>query len=147
MRRSLRMIPVILLGSFAIAYVLARPGLAQRVPHLAILEFPFGALLIGLLLWAALARREKRAPPVAWRKHEQVVRTLPDPALEADARILERWIETGDAPEAAGNVLARASSSDPSVQERTRAQFVSSSTHTSSRRKREQLLKKHVEGV
>lgn len=147
MRRSLRMVPVVLMGSLAIAYILARPTLATRVPYLAIIEFPVGAAIVALLLWAALARRERVAPPEPWHKHRQVVRALPDPAMERDLAVLERWLGSGDDPRAAADVVARAVSTDPVVQDRTRADLTEQMSIRASRRKRESLLKKHIEGV
>lgn len=147
MRRSLRLIPVVLMGSFAIAYVLARPGLVARVPHLPILEFPVGAAIVALLLWAALASRRPRVAPAPWRKHAQVVRELPDPALSPDLATLERWVERGEDPAAAADVLARAASTDLREQDRVRAELAEELASRSSRRKREDLLIKHIEGV
>lgn len=145
MRRSLRLIPVALMGSLAIAYVLARPGLRQRIPYLDILEFPVGALVVAILLWAALARRRPETPVVHWRKHAQIVRELPDPALRPDVAALERWVETGEDPLAAADVLARASTHDLAEQERLRAQLAEDLSLKASRRKRESTLKQHLE--
>lgn len=136
-----RLVPVVLLGSLSVSYVLTRPALLARDPHLAIAEFPAGALIVGLLVWAALARRRARAAPEPWRRHEQVVRPLPDPALAADVDALERWVETGDAPEEAAGVLARAASRDPREQERLRGELAPTLAITRSRRKRESILK------
>ena len=145
MRRSLRLIPVALMGSLAIAYVLARPGLLGRIEHLDILEFPIGALVVAILLWAALARRKPEAPAVPWRKHTQIVRELPDPALRPDVAALERWVESGDDPVAAADVLARAKTHDLVEQERLRAKLADDLSLKASRRKRESLLKEHLE--
>lgn len=147
MRRSLslRMIPVILLGSTAIAYVLARPGLAARVPHLAIWEFPVGALLVTILLWAALATRRDLTPLVPWRRHEQIVRALPDPALRADLTTLERWVETGDDPNAVADVVARARTKDRHEQDRVRAELAQILPTLHSRRKRGSALQHELE--
>ena len=145
MRRSLRLIPVALMGSLAIAYVLARPGLIERVAYLDILEFPVGALVVAILLWAALARRKPATPSVPWRKHAQIVRDLPDPALRPDVAALERWVETGADPVAAADVLARAKTHDAVEQERLRAQLAEDLSLKASRRKRESTLKQHLE--
>lgn len=145
MRRSLRLVPVALMGILAVAYVLARPALLGRVQYLDILEFPVGALLIGLLLWAALARRRPERPPIPWRKHAQVVRELPDPALRPDVLALERWLESGEEPGAAADVLARAATHDARELDRLRAEIEREITVKASRRKRESMLKKHLE--
>lgn len=144
MRKALRLVPVALMGSLAVAYMLARPGLALRAPHLTILEFPIGALLVGLLLWMALGRRRATPPPV-WRRHAQVVRQLPDPALAPYLGALERWLETGAAPEAAADVLAKARTNDPREQELHRARLLAVLDSKASRRKRESLLKKEIQ--
>ncbi|HET6405177.1 MAG TPA: hypothetical protein VFH78_11055 [Candidatus Thermoplasmatota archaeon] len=145
MRGWLRLIPVFLMGALAIGYVLVRPGLLGRVPYLDILEFPVGTLVVAILLWAALARRRPKAPPVAWRRHAQVVRDLPDPALRPDVAALERWVHSGEDPSAAADVIARARTHDAVERERLRAQLASELTVKASRRKRESLLKKHLE--
>lgn len=145
MRRWLRLVPVALMGSLAIAYVLARPALRGRIEYLDILEFPVGALVVALLLWAALARRRPDAPPVVWRKHEQIVRELPDPALRPDVATLDRWVETGEDPAGAADVLARAHSHDLAEQERLRARLAEELALKASRRKRGSLLKHYLE--
>ncbi|HVM45165.1 MAG TPA: hypothetical protein VM582_04450 [Candidatus Thermoplasmatota archaeon] len=147
MRRWLRLVPVFLMGALAIAYVLARPALRPRIQYLDILEFPAGALLIGVLLWAALAGRPRAPPAPPWRRHEQVVRELPDPALRPDVVALERWLETGEDAAAAADVLARAATYEPARQESLRAQLTEQLAVKASRRKREALLKRHIEGV
>lgn len=144
MRRWLRLVPVFLMGALAIAYVLMRPALAARVEHLAIFEFPVGALLVGLLIWVAL-KRARPEPPEPFRRHEQVVRQLADPAIAPYVGALERWVQTGEAPEAAAEVIAKARSTDATEQERLRAQLVPDMQVKASRRKRESMLKKHLE--
>jgi hypothetical protein len=132
------------MGALAIAYVLMRPALSRSVEHLAIFEFPVGALLVGTLVWIALKGRRPE-PPEPFRRHQQVVRTLPDPALAPYVGALERWVETGEGPEAAADVIAKAATTDAHEQERLRAQLVPDMQVKASRRKRETLLKKQLE--
>lgn len=140
-----RLVPVALLGVLGVAYVLIRPSLAARNPYLAIWEFPLGALVVALLLWMALGRRRPETPPVPWRRHEQVVRALPDPALAPLVSALDRWVETGEDPQSAADVLARARTSDPAERETLRAQLASQLAQKSSRRKRESLIRQQME--
>lgn len=145
MRGSLRMIPLVLLGSAGIAYVLARPTLASRIPHLDIWEFPVGAILVTILLWAALATRRATESHVPWRRHEQVVRDLADPVLAPDVAALERYVRTGDGAADAARIIARARTSDRDEQGRLRAELARSLSSLSSRRKREHALKNELE--
>jgi hypothetical protein len=145
--RWLRLVPVVLLGILGIAYVLGRPALVAAAPWLELVEFPLGAVVVALLVWAALARRRPEAPPVEWRRHEQVVRPLPDPAVRPYVSALERWLETGEDPASAADVLARARTSDLREQERLRTELAKDLSLKASRRKRESQLKKHLEGV
>lgn len=146
MRRWHKLVPVFAMGSLVIAYVLARPALAARVPHLTILEFPLGALFVVAILWSALARRRPPRVP-SWRKHQQVVRIIPDPALAPYLSAIERWLETGEGHDAAAEVLARAVTNDPLERERVRAKLVTHMQIKASRRKRESLLTEQIEGV
>lgn len=145
MPRWLRLVPVVLMGSLAVAYVVARPMLLQRVPYLDIFEFPVGALVVGLLLWAALARRRPAPPEAPWRKHAQVVREIPDPALAPDVEALERWVQTGEGAERAADVVARSRAVDEAERERLRGALASEFQVKASRRKRESLLAKQLE--
>lgn len=145
MRRWLRLVPVVLMGVLAIAYVLARPTLRSRIPYLDILEFPIGAAIVAILLWAALARRRPASELPVWRKHAQVVRELPDPALRPDMATLERWVDSGEGAEAAADVLARARSPDPVEQQLLKMELVDKLTIKASRRKRETMLRQHLE--
>lgn len=145
--RWLRLVPVFLLGVLGVAYVLLRATIVASVPNADILEFPVGAVVVAVLLWAALARRRPEAPPAPWRRHEQVVRPLPDPVLRPYAAALERWAQTGEEPASAADVLARARTTDPREQERLKAQLVEELSVKASRRKRESQLKKHLEGA
>ena len=139
-----RLVPVAALGIIAIAYVLARPALAARNPYITIWEFPLGALLVTLLLWMALGRRKPEAPPAPWRKHQQVVRPLPDPALAPFVSALDRWVDTGEDPHTAADVLARARTNDARERETLRAQLADQLATKSSRRKRESHLKQYL---
>lgn len=143
MSRSARLVPVALMGSLAVAYVAARERIAARVPYLAIIEFPIGALIFGMLLWAALSRR-RPAPPVPWRRHQQIVRPLPDPAIALDLGTLERWLQTGQAPEAAADVVARSVTTDAATSDTLRGEIEQEMSSLASRRKRESYLKKQL---
>jgi hypothetical protein len=145
--RWLRLVPVALLGILGIGYVFARPALTQAVPNAAILEFPIGAIVVAFLLWAALARGRPDDAPKPWRRHEQVVRALPDPAIRPDALALTRWAETGEDAAGAADVLARARTSDRQERQRLRARLTEDLAIKASRRARESKLRKHLEGV
>lgn len=142
-----KLIPVFILGAVAIDYVLIRPALLAVVPHLAILEFPVGAALVALLIWLALRRRRAAAPPPAapWRRHEQVVRPLPDPAERDLAAPLARWLETGEEPERAAAQLARLAGHDRAARDALRARLAKELPLKSSRRKRESVLEHHLD--
>lgn len=142
-----RLIPVFILGALAVDYVLIRPALLAVIPHLAIFEFPVGAVLVALLIWAGLRRRQaaKPAPALPWRRHAQVVRPLPDPATRALAAPVERYLETGEEAERVADLLARASASDPAAQAELRARLAKELPLKSSRRKRESVLKHHLD--
>src|SRR5687767_2371720 len=105
------------MGLLAVADVALRPSLAERIPHLILWEFALGLVLLPFLLWIALRPQRRRRPSEPWRRHEQVVRALPDPVVRGALGPLEAWVERGDAPEAAARVLARATASDPDARE------------------------------
>ena len=101
-----RIVPVVVLGLLAVGYLLLRDSLMGRIAHLGILEFPVAVLVFGILLYLALRPAAKPVPPPEWRRHEQIVRQMPDPAATSLASIVERYIETGEAPDEAARVLA-----------------------------------------
>lgn len=142
-----KLIPVAILGVGGVLYVLLRPALLARWQNTDIYEFPLGAIVVALLMWAALGRRAPEKPPVPWRRHQQVVRALPDPAVRPYAAAIERWLETGEDPAAAAAVVARARTADAKRQEALRAELTSELAIKASRRKRESQLKRHLEGV
>lgn len=109
-----RLLPVGVLGVLLVGYVAARPALAANLPHLAIIEYPVGLLLGGLLVYVGLRRpREEREPPVPeWRRHEQVVRPVPDAEVARHEAPLRAWLERGEDPAAAARVIARAQARD-----------------------------------
>lgn len=145
--RWYRLVPVAILGIGGVAYVLARPALVARWQNTDIFEFPLGVIVVALLLWAALGRGRPGSPPPPWRRHRQVVRALPDPAAQPHVAALERWLETGEGPEAAADIVARAQTSDVHRQERLRAELTPKLAIKASRRKRESQLKRHLEGA
>ena len=98
-----RLVPVAMLGVLSVAYVLQRDALFGRAPLLAILEFPIGVAVLALLLSLALRPAARPVPPPEWRRHEQIVRQLSDPAEAPIASLIERYIATG---EGAGEVAA-----------------------------------------
>lgn len=142
-----KLVPVAILGVGGVAYVLLRPAIIARWRNTDIFEFPLGAIVVALLLWAALGRGRPETPPPPWRRHTQVVRTLPDPAARPYVAALERWLETGENPEAAADVVARAQTPDAHRQERLRAELTQELAIKASRRKRESQLKRHLEGA
>lgn len=139
-----RLVPVVLLGVLAVGYILARPALAERFPDLAIAEFPAGMLVVGALIYSAMRRRTPEAPAAPWRRHEQVVRVLPDPAAERLEGVLERWVESGEGAAEAADVLACATAQHVADRERLRAEIARSLSDLGSRRKREALLERYA---
>lgn len=138
--------PVVALGAFGVGYVLFRPTLAGIIPHLGIVEFPLGAGIVASLLWSALRRSRDELPaPAVWRRHEQVVRILPDPAMRANLDVLERWVETGENPAAAAVVLAKATTKDAQDEERARDALIPRLSQETSRKRRESFLRDHLE--
>jgi hypothetical protein len=132
---------VIVLGALAVGYVLARPSLGGVVPHLAILEFPVGMAVVAALLALALWPDGKRAPPPApWRRHEQVVRRLPDPAAAPLVAAVERYLETGEGAEEAADVLAAGMGHDLSQRAGHRQRILAMLSSKGSRRRRESTL-------
>lgn len=138
------MIPVVALGVLAVGYILARPMLAEAFPDIGIAEFPAGMLVVGLLLYGALRQPKPVAPPKPWRRHEQVVRELPDPTAAHLEEVLEGWIETGRGAEAAADVLARATAQHAGEREALRHQIARSLSDQGSRRKREALIERYL---
>lgn len=118
--------------------------LIARSPHVAIAEYPVGALVVAALIWRALAQPAPEVAPVVWRRHKQIVRPLPDPAMRADLDALDAWVDSGAEPERAADVLARAKTHDPRERERLRAELAQELALTPSRRKRESLLKERI---
>lgn len=137
-----KLTPVLVLGALLVAYVLARPALAENVEHLGIIEYPVGLLLTALLVWLALRRpREERAPePPLWRRHEQVVRPLPDPEVARLEAPLRAWVEKGESPEAAAAVLARARARDPAEADALALTLAAEMSSASNARARRKLL-------
>lgn len=125
-------------------YVVARPALAAAFPDLTIAEFPAGLLVVGGLLYWAFRRGEPQAPPAPWRRHEQVVRELPDPAAERFEHALDRWVQSGENPDEAADILARATAQHAADRERLRAEIAQSLSEQGSRRKREAILERYA---
>jgi len=109
--RASKVVPLAALALIGVAWIAVRPFVA--VPHLLLYEFPIGAALVALLVWIAL-RKPKRGGPAspAWRKHEQVVRPLPDPEAARLEAALENWARTGDGVQEAATVVAAARGDD-----------------------------------
>jgi hypothetical protein len=136
-----RVFAALALVALVVVDLLLKPALAARVPHLNLWEFAVGIVLVPWLLWLTLRpSRRARKPAPRWRRHEQVVRALPDPILRASSAPLESWIERGDAPEAAAAVLARAATNDPAEREAAYARALAAAQGASSRRQREQVI-------
>jgi hypothetical protein len=131
---------IAVLGILAVGDVALRPALSAKVPHLVLWEFALGLAIVPFLLWIALRPQAKRRPPAPWRRHEQIVRSLPDPVVRGAADPLEAWVERGDAPEAAAAVLARATASDPEARDAAYAAHLERAKTATTRRKREQLI-------
>ena len=126
-----RLLPLVLLAALALAWMAVRPQKGNAT----LLEYPIAILLVVLLLWDAA--RDPRPVPVAappLRRHEQVVRDVPDPDARALVAALDAYVATGArAPEAA-DALARATGGDA-------ATILPTLTRATSRRKREALLR------
>lgn len=137
--------PVGVLGILAVGYVLGRPILLAARPDLAIFEFPVGLVVIALLLWLALRRGARPTPPPEWRKHEQVVRQLDDPAAAPLATTIHDYIETGQGADEAARVLAHAVVREPSQREKARARILTTLSSASSRRKRENAIRDQLD--
>lgn len=137
-----RLLPVGVLGVLLVVYVALRPMLAEAVPHLGIVEYPVGLVLGGLLMYAGLRRpREEREPPVpAWRRHEQVVRPVPDAELARLEAPLRAWVERGEDPSAAAAVVVRAQTRDPEEAERLQASLTDTFASAASPKARRALL-------
>jgi hypothetical protein len=130
------------LGVLLVGYVLARPALAGMVPHLGIVEYPAGLLLGGLLVYAGLRRpRAEREPPAPeWRRHEQVVRPVPDAELARHEAPLRAWVERGEDPSAAAAVLARGQTRDPAEAQRLQTTLTDTLARAASPKARRNLL-------
>lgn len=125
---------VVLVGG----WLVVRPSVAAAQPFLVFVEFPVALLVLPLVLWWGLRpRRLKKVEP--WRKHEQIVRRVPDPALARESAAVRDWIETGKAPDAAERVFARATR----IPEKTLFKLMSEAT---SRHAREVLVKRRFNG-
>ena len=137
-----RLVPVGVLGALLVGYVAMRPSLLGSVPHLAILEYPIGLLLGGILVYVGLRRpREEREPPVpVWRRHEQVVRPVPDAEVARHEAPLRAWVERGDDPAAAAAVIARAHARDPDEAKRLQADLTGTLAGATSPKARRNLL-------
>lgn len=85
-----RLVPLGALAALGVAYAALRPTLMGVVWHLEILEVPAAILVAAPLVW--LTVRPEPSPPHRpsdeWRRHEQVVRLLPDPEAAPLAREL-----------------------------------------------------------
>ena len=107
----------IALASLAIAaacYLALRPMLAANAPDLRWIEFPIALLAAGLVMHAALrVPRARRVPAPQWRRHEQVVRALPDAERVRLAESLDAWTRSGEGADEAIRILALATERDP----------------------------------
>lgn len=141
-----KLIPVIVLGVASVGYILARGALIGVIPNLNLWEYPVGALVVGTLLWLALRKpRAARPPPEPeWRKHAQVIRALPDAEAMRLEAPLSAWLETGERPEAAADVLATAATYEPRAREETRARLSKELAAARTRRQRETILQKQA---
>lgn len=102
-----------MLIGLGIAYVVVRPVISTVVPHLVIIEFPVTLILAALVMRKVARRTTKRVhatestAPLGVR-HEQKVRSIPDPESERVRTTLDRWVRTGEGRDEAVRLLARA---------------------------------------
>ena len=135
---------VLVTGALLVAYIAVRPALATRWPYLHLAEFPIAVLVLGTVLWAALRvpRAERPPPAPAWRRHEQKVRSLPDPEAARLQSALGAWIAEGGSVEAAADILARAVGNDTTERDALRERFAQEMRQLKpSRKKRAAFLK------
>lgn len=97
-----------------VAYLAVRPTLAAATPYLLLIEFPTALVLLALVAGLLVRRSRADAPaPVAatpWRRHEQVVRALPDPEIKRLRDPLDGWLADGSRLDEASRVVALAAS-------------------------------------
>ena len=144
-------IALVALGILAAGYLILRPTL--RVPYLALVEFPVAVVLVAFLLWQAMRRPappralpQTFAPVPALRRHEQIVRTLPDPDAARLERTLAEWVETGEGAERVADVLGRAHAPDPARRAAERERILPLLSKADSRRARARLVRDLVPG-
>lgn len=136
----------LVLGLAAGVWLIARPAVLAQWPMAALLEFPVGLAVVGLLCWlAARPARVKEKPEAPWARHEQVVRPLADPEAVPLAAAVDAWVESGQGAEAAADVLARALDPDDARRDAHRQRLLQDMAAASSRRKREALVRRVLE--
>ena len=141
-----RILAFVTLGLLAGLWLIARPAVLERWSLAWMLEFPIGLAVVALLAWLAMRpARTKERPESPWQRHEQVVRPLADPDAAPLQGALDAWVEHGESPGAAADVLARALETDPDLRERARARISTDMAEATSRRKREALLRRVLE--
>ena len=137
-------------GAALVAYLVVRPGLAAQNPHLHLYEFPLAVLAVSLLLWGTLRtpKAARPAPPPEWRRHEQVVRPLPDPEQGRLRAPLDAWLADGSRAAEAADVLARAEGDDdPARRDALRERLAREMGEARSARKRAALLRRHARAL
>jgi hypothetical protein len=100
---------------------------------LSTLPYPIALGALALLAWGYARARRKRLRPEReheLKKHQQVIRYVPDPDALPLERALLQWLESGTGPDHAARILTKATG-EP------QEEAVSAAT---SRRKRESLL-------
>lgn len=141
-------VPMVALALLAATYMLIRSNLAFT--HVALVEYPIALALVAFLAWRALRRPRPRAhayaPAPALRRHEQIVRTLPDPESAALGNALAAWVATGERPEAAADAIARAHAPDAARRDLERARLLPLLQQADSRRSRARLLRTFAPG-
>lgn len=141
-----RILAFVALGLVVGLWLVARPSVLALWPMGALVEFPIALVVVALLLWlAARPARARERPEAPWRRHEQVVRPLPDPETAPLERALDAWVDGGKDPDRAADVLARALEMDDDRRAAARQRLLQDMGAATNRRKREALVRRVLE--
>jgi hypothetical protein len=125
--------------------MLARPRIASRNADLELVEFPVSLLLIGLVVWKVVkpTPTEPSATTPPWRRHEQVVRALPDPESLRLRSTLATWVLHGSQRAEASDILANAATLDEAARARLQARHADAMAAATTAKRRAEYLREH----
>ncbi len=86
---------IIVLAVLAPVYFLARGALIASIPGWIVVEYPLALLGCAYVLKRRVKRIRRQPVPPLPSRHQQVVRTVPDPEVESTRRLVDGWLAKG----------------------------------------------------